>query len=86
MKEEIRQKFCELIGKRECYLRSHEPPYHFPYRRSGGGVSDSGILRADTENPETVPGREDPFFILGNGSNLLVSDSGYRGAIIQNGP
>lgn len=24
-----------------------------------------------------------PFFILGNGSNLLVSDSGYRGVIIQ---
>ena len=24
-----------------------------------------------------------PFFVLGNGSNLLVSDAGYRGAIIQ---
>lgn len=24
-----------------------------------------------------------PYFILGNGSNLLVSDDGYRGAIIQ---
>ena len=24
-----------------------------------------------------------PYFILGNGSNLLVSDKGYRGAIIQ---
>ena len=24
-----------------------------------------------------------PYFILGNGSNLLVSDAGYRGAIIQ---
>ena len=24
-----------------------------------------------------------PFFVLGNGSNLLVSDSGYRGVIIQ---
>lgn len=24
-----------------------------------------------------------PFYILGNGSNLLVSDSGYRGVIIQ---
>ena len=23
------------------------------------------------------------FFILGNGSNLLVSDEGYRGAVIQ---
>jgi UDP-N-acetylmuramate dehydrogenase len=24
-----------------------------------------------------------PYFIMGNGSNLLVSDSGYRGAVIQ---
>ena len=26
---------------------------------------------------------ERPYFILGNGSNLLVSDKGYRGAVIQ---
>ena len=24
-----------------------------------------------------------PYFILGNGSNLLVGDGGYRGAVIQ---
>ena len=28
---------------------------------------------------------EAPFFILGNGSNLLVSDEGYRGVILQIG-
>lgn len=28
---------------------------------------------------------EEPYFILGNGSNLLVSDSGYRGTILQIG-
>ena len=28
---------------------------------------------------------EIPFFILGNGSNLLVSDEGYRGVVIQIG-
>ena len=28
-------------------------------------------------------GEKLPFFILGNGSNLLVSDKGYRGAVIQ---
>lgn len=27
--------------------------------------------------------RKLPWFILGNGSNLLVSDRGYRGAVIQ---
>ncbi|MCM1057644.1 MAG: UDP-N-acetylmuramate dehydrogenase [Firmicutes bacterium] len=29
---------------------------------------------------------EVPFFILGNGSNLLVSDGGYRGVVLQIGP
>ncbi len=28
---------------------------------------------------------EEPYFVLGNGSNLLVSDSGYRGVILQIG-
>ena len=29
---------------------------------------------------------EEPFFVLGNGSNLLVGDQGYRGVILQIGP
>lgn len=29
---------------------------------------------------------EEPYFILGNGSNLLVSDKGYQGVILQIGP
>lgn len=29
---------------------------------------------------------EMPFFVLGNGSNLLVSDKGYRGVVLQIGP
>ena len=26
-----------------------------------------------------------PYFIMGNGSNLLVSDKGFRGAVIKTG-
>lgn len=29
---------------------------------------------------------EIPFFVLGNGSNLLVSDKGYQGVVLQIGP
>ena len=29
---------------------------------------------------------EEPFFVLGNGSNLLVGDQGYRGVVLQIGP
>ena len=35
---------------------------------------------------ELLKSRQIPFFILGNGSNILVSDSGYRGVIIEIGP
>lgn len=29
---------------------------------------------------------EEPFFVLGNGSNLLVGDQGFRGVVLQIGP
>lgn len=34
---------------------------------------------------DLLKGRQIPFFIIGNGSNILVSDSGYRGVIIEIG-
>ena len=34
---------------------------------------------------DLLKSRQIPFFILGNGSNILVSDSGYRGVIIEIG-
>lgn len=34
---------------------------------------------------ELLRSRQIPFFILGNGSNILVSDEGYRGVIIEIG-
>ena len=34
---------------------------------------------------ELLKSRQIPFFVLGNGSNILVSDEGYRGVIIEIG-
>ena len=55
-----------------------------------GGPADCFL---QLENEEQLKGVQHylnlvgvPYFVLGNGSNLLVSDSGYRGIILQIGP
>lgn len=55
-----------------------------------GGPADCFL---QLENEEQLKGVqrylnlvEVPYFVLGNGSNLLVNDSGYRGIILQIGP
>ena len=54
-----------------------------------GGEADCFIELENKEQPLKVQkyltAIEEPFFILGNGSNLLVSDEGYRGVILQIG-
>ncbi len=54
-----------------------------------GGAADVLVQPADREEIKAVIAlaREEqvPFFVMGNGSNLLVSDDGYRGMIIQIG-
>lgn len=84
MKQKIKQRFYELLGEEKVLIE--EPmSRHTTFRI--GGPADYFLI------PETVHEireilkicREEnlPYFILGNGSNLLVSDKGYRGVIIQ---
>lgn len=84
MNEEIKQKFCRRFGTDKVLLE--EPmKCHTTFRI--GGPAEVFIM---PENPEEVAEilqicREEklPYFILGNGSNLLVSDKGYKGVVIQ---
>ncbi len=52
-----------------------------------GGPADVFAVPENADQAAVILGicREEgvPFFILGNGSNLLVSDSGFRGVVIQ---
>lgn len=52
-----------------------------------GGNADYFVMPRTTEEVKGVVGlcqKENlPYYILGNGSNLLVGDKGYRGVIIQ---
>ncbi len=84
MKQEMKQRFCELLGE-ENVLAGEPMSRHTTFRI--GGPADYFLI------PKTVGEIKEilkickeenlPHFILGNGSNLLVSDKGYRGVIIQ---
>jgi UDP-N-acetylmuramate dehydrogenase len=54
-----------------------------------GGKADYFVTPSDIEEVKAVVGlckqENMPYYIMGNGSNLLVSDYGYRGVIIQLG-
>lgn len=84
VKEEIRQKFCELLG-RERVLFEEPMSRHTTFRI--GGPAEVFLMPESYGQIQKAlklcREEEIPFFVLGNGSNLLVSDSGYRGVIIQ---
>ena len=84
MKKEIREKFCELLGK-DKVLFEEPMSSHTTFRI--GGPAEVFLMPESYEQICSALAlcREEglPYFVLGNGSNLLVSDSGYRGVIIQ---
>lgn len=84
MKEEMRQKFIEILGNNRV-LFDEPMSQHTTFRI--GGPADVFVMPENYEQIREVlrlcKEEKLPFFVLGNGSNLLVSDSGYRGVIIQ---
>ena len=84
MNEEIKQKFCREFGPDRVLLE--EPmKLHTTFRI--GGPAEIFVMPEGLEEVQRILEicrTEDlPYFILGNGSNLLVSDRGYRGVVIQ---
>ncbi|MDC7289467.1 UDP-N-acetylmuramate dehydrogenase [Blautia schinkii] len=84
MKQEIRTKFCDLLGE-ENVLIDEPMSRHTTFRI--GGPADYFLIPRSCEEIGSIlkicKEEKLPYFILGNGSNLLVSDLGYRGVIIQ---
>lgn len=84
MKEEIRQKFCRELGA-ERVLFDEPMKTHTTFRI--GGPAEIFVMPRSVEDVQKVlqicHEEQLPYFILGNGSNLLVSDKGYEGVIIQ---
>ena len=84
MNEEIKQKFCREFGENRVLLE--EPmKRHTTFRI--GGPAEIFVIPDNIEDVrkiiEICNAEDIPYFILGNGSNLLVSDKGYRGVVIQ---
>lgn len=75
---------CSIVGD-EQILTNEPMSRHTTFRI--GGPADYFIMPGTAEELAQVIRlcREAvmPFYIMGNGSNLLVGDKGYRGAVIQ---
>lgn len=84
MKQNIKEKFCKLLGEERVML---DEPMSAHTTFKIGGPADYFLLPSSYEQIGEIlkicKEEELPYFILGNGSNLLVSDKGYRGVIIQ---
>ncbi len=87
MNQEFYKKLTDAAGENNVLI--HEPMYkHITFRV--GGEAEYFV------EPESVEGickvmkvltdeKEVPYFVMGNGSNLLVTDEGYRGVIVKVG-
>lgn len=84
MNSEIRKMFCDLLGEDRVFAEE-AMSQHTTFKI--GGPADYFLMPDKGEDVGRVikicKEKEIPYFILGNGSNLLVGDGGYRGAVIQ---
>ena len=84
MNSEIRKMFCDLLGEDRVFTEE-AMSQHTTFKI--GGPADYFLMPDKGEDVGRVikicKEKEIPYFILGNGSNLLVSDEGYCGVIIQ---
>ena len=84
MNSEIRKMFCDLLGEDRVFTEE-AMSQHTTFKI--GGPADYFLMPDKGEDVGRVikicKEKEIPYFILGNGSNLLVGDGGYRGAVIK---
>lgn len=78
------EKLCAAVGEENVY--ADEPmSRHTTFRI--GGPADWFVTPADKEETgriiQVCKQESIPYYVIGNGSNLLVGDKGYRGVIIQ---
>lgn len=76
--------FCDLLGEDRVFTEE-AMSQHTTFKI--GGPADYFLMPDKGEDVGRVikicKEKEIPYFILGNGSNLLVGDGGYRGTVIQ---
>lgn len=80
----IENKFCNCLGSDN--VKQQEPMSRHTTFRIGGPADFYLCPHSTNEVQEIVEICKEeklPYFVLGNGSNLLVSDKGYRGVVVQ---
>ncbi len=83
MSGQIGQRLKNIYGGTLCI---NEPMSRHTTFRIGGAARYLVMPRTRDELAQTIQvcrQEQVPFYIIGNGSNLLVSDAGYEGVIIQ---
>lgn len=84
MNQEIKKIFCDLLGEDRVF--TDEPMKQHTTFKIGGPADYFLVPESGEEAGEIIKickQTDIPYFILGNGSNLLVGDGGYRGAVIR---
>lgn len=86
MKQKIYEAFCNAVGEKQV-LREEPMKYHTTFRT--GGPAEYFIKPKSGEEIREIlticKEYNIPYYIVGNGSNLLVSDEGFKGAVIRIG-
>lgn len=86
MTQELLNKIINIVGV-ECVKESEPMKSHTTFRV--GGEADLFISISNEEKAASLIRllsiEKMPFYIIGNGSNLLVSDKGFRGVVVEIG-
>ena len=84
MENILYNELCEVVGK-DCVKQKEPMCQHTTFKV--GGNADYFITPDSVEGIkgtiEVCKKHKIPYYICGNGSNLLVSDEGFRGVILQ---
>ena len=84
MNVNLKQRFQEILENNRI-LEAELMSKHTTFRI--GGPADFFLVPENADEIKKIIAvckeKNVPYFILGNGSNLLVSDRGYRGVVIQ---
>lgn len=85
-KKEIYNRLIQILDENEIFI---DEPMKLHTSFKIGGPADFFVIPDNLEKLNKIiklsSANNIPYFIIGNGSNLLVTDKGYRGIIIQIG-
>lgn len=86
MENNIYEQLCKIAGK-ECVKINEKMSGHTTFRI--GGEAEYFVTPKDVEGVKNIlilcKKHNIPCFVMGNGSNLLVSDAGVKGVVLQIG-